>query len=521
MENLESLTQSYSGVPPGLIIIGILFLLSLILIYYILRERKTVRDLKTEIQIRDSELGSYRRNFETVEYELRGYKKDHEQLKEKIEDLKFKEVELISEKRALETRLEERANVIETFKDQLENNKAELSELNKNAIEDQRKISQLVTALENERSNSQEKITLLNEAKDKLSEQFENLGNKIFENNTKRFSDQNKVSLENLLNPLREQIKDFDRKISDTYEKESKERVSILNQIEHLKNLNNKISQDAINLTNALKGETKTQGAWGEVVLEKILEMSGLVKGREYETQVSHFRAWDDKMLRPDVIVNLPEGKQVVIDSKVSLKAYEEYSSLDNKEEKKTALTNHINSINNHIKNLGSKSYEDLKGVNSLNYVLMFIPIESAFMVAIENDKEIFKNAFSKNIILVCPSTLLATLRTVQSIWQYEYQNRNAQDIADRAGKLFDRFVDFVNHLEKVGKSLEQATKSYEDSIKALSTGKGNLIKQVSQLEELGIKNRKQISPDVLEKSETFEPGDNKKFQLEITERDE
>ncbi|MGH7884725.1 MAG: DNA recombination protein RmuC, partial [Thermodesulfobacteriota bacterium] len=354
------------------------------------------------------------------------------------------------------------------------------------------------------------------EAKEKLAEQFENLGNRIFESNTKKFSDNNKMSLENLLNPLRDQIKDFDKKISDTYEKESKERVLILNQIENLKNLNNKISQDAINLTNALKGESKTQGTWGEVVLEKVLEMSGLVKGREYEAQENYFRAWDDKRFRPDVIVHLPEGKQVVIDSKVSLKAYEEYSSSLDENEKSIALKNHISSINNHIKNLGSKGYEDLKGINSLNYVLMFIPIESAFMLAIENDKEIFKSAFDKNIILVCPSTLLATLRTVQSIWQFEYQNRNAQDIADRAGKLFDRFVEFVDHLEKVGRSLNQATKSYEDSIKALSTGKGNLIKQVTQLEELGIKNRKKISSDILEQSDTLDIDERDNFKLNL-----
>ena len=225
--------------------------------------------------------------------------------------------------------------------------------------------------------------------------------------------------------------------------------------------------------------------------------MSGLRKGAEYETQET-FRNDEGKMLRPDVIVHLPDGKDVVIDAKVSLTAYERYSSSEDEIEKQNTLKDHLLSITNHINELNSKNYEELKEIKTLNYVLMFIPIESAFMLAIEKDANIFKNAFDKNIILVCPSTLLATLRTVQSLWQFDNQSKNAQIIADKAGRLYDQFIRFVDHLESIGTRLDQATRSYEDAMKALSTGKGNLVRRVSELEKLGIKNKKSIPKEFI-----------------------
>ncbi|MGI9533896.1 MAG: DNA recombination protein RmuC [Thermodesulfobacteriota bacterium] len=370
----------------------------------------------------------------------------------------------------------------------------------------------LETLLEKERELTNEKLAVLEEAKEKLSLEFQNLGNKIFEDKSKQFATQNKENIEGLLNPLREQIKDFDKKVSDTYEKETRERVSLLTQIEQLKNLNEKISQDAVNLANALKADTKTQGTWGEFVLEKVLEMSGLEKGREFETQET-FRNDEGKMLRPDVIVHLPDGKDVVIDSKVSLTSYERYSSHEHENDKREALKTHVQSLNSHIRELSEKKYEELTQINTLNYVLMFIPIEAAYLVALEEDKELLKRAFDKNIIIVCPSTLLSTLRTIQSIWQFEHQNRNAQKIADEAGKMYDRFVDFIGHVDNIGSRLNQATNSYESAVKTLSEGRGNLVKKAEDMRKLGIKNKKSIPREFI--SDDSDEKDNEPKQEE------
>ena len=434
-------------------------------------------------------------------------KKEADKLQEDLSLLRDDVTDLKSEKSALQSRLEEKENALSDVSNRLKESKSEIYELNQGLINDQMTISELKTTIDKERESSREKLQLLNEAREKFSQEFQNLGNRIFEDNTRKFTEQNKNNMENMLNPLREQIKDFDKKVSDVYDKESKERITLLKQIEHLRDLNQQISQDAVNLANALKGQARTQGAWGEIILEKVLEMSGLRKDIEYSTQVS-FSSSEGRTLRPDVIVYLPEGKQVVIDSKVSLSAYERYSSANDQEKKDSALKDHLLSLNNHIRDLGSKSYEDISEIKSLNYVLLFIPIESAFMLAVQSDAELFSKAFDKNIILVCPSTLLATLRTIQSIWQFEYQSRNAQLIADRAGKLHDRFVDFISHVENIGLRLEQATRAHDDAMKALSTGKGNLVSQVGKLEKLGVRNKKSI-PENIRNTETDDDGED------------
>jgi len=410
-------------------------------------------------------------------------------------------LELTADKKGLETLINEKDRLIKSLESQISEFKSENYELQSNNLIKEKFISELETTIEKDRENNIQKLAILEDAKERLSLEFQNLGNKIFEDKSKKFTIQNKENLESVLNPLKEQIKDFDKKVSDTYEKETKERISLVAQIEQLKNLNEKISQDAVNLTNALKSEIKTQGTWGELVLEKVLEISGLEKGREFETQET-FRNEEGRMLRPDVIVHLPDGKDVIIDSKVSLTAYEKYSSNENEEEKRQALNAHVQSLQNHIKELGSKKYEDLKQVNTLNYILMFLPIEAAYLVAIEADKELLRKAFDKNIIIVCPSTLLSTLKTIQSIWQFEHQNKNAQKIADEAGKMYDRLVDFIVHLENVGNRLSQATGSYESAMKSLSTGKGNVVKKAEDLRKLGIKNKKLISGEHINNDE-------------------
>ncbi len=364
-------------------------------------------------------------------------------------------------------------------------------------------IARLETLLSEERKQSVEKLAVLSDAKGQLTAEFQNLANKILEEKSKKFTDQNRVNLEQVLNPLREQLGDFRRKVEDVYEKESKDRMSLFHEINSLKSLNQQISSDAINLTNALKGQSKTQGAWGEVILERVLEESGLHKGREYDTQGS-FTTDEGKRLRPDVIVHLPEGKDIVIDSKVSLTGYERYCSSDDEVERQLALREHVASLRNHIKGLSVKNYADLPGVNSLDFVLLFVPIEAAFITAVENDQALFREAFDKNIIVVSPTTLLATLRTVHNIWRYEYQNKNALEIAEKAGGLYDQFVRFGESLLDVEDKLSKAQSSFQTAKSRLMDGRGNLVSRTQQLQKLGAKAKKKM-PEALLKGNDAE----------------
>ena len=300
-----------------------------------------------------------------------------------------------------------------------------------------------------------------------------------------------------MLNPFKEQLTSFGKRVDDIYNEETKQRVSLLSEIKNLKDLNNQISQDAINLTKALKGENKTQGDWGELILSKVLEQTGLREGVEYSTQGSYT---DDngKRLRPDVIVHLPQEKDIVIDSKVSLTAYLSYTEAQDDAQRELAVKELIKSIYAHIKGLSVKEYENIEAVKTLDFVLMFIPIEGAFMLAASNDNNLFKTAFENNIMLVSPSTLFATLRTVENIWRYEYQNENALEIAKKGGFLYDKFALFVKDLELIGSSLTKAQESYDGAINKLSTGNGNLLKRSNDLLELGVKAKKKIDTQKL-----------------------
>jgi len=352
--------------------------------------------------------------------------------------------------------------------------------------------AELKTTLEHEKKQASEKLALLENAKEKLSTEFKNIANEIFESKQKVFSERSREQLDGLLKPLSERIKDFEKKVEETYDKESKERFSLAKEVKNLQQLNTRISEDAINLTNALKGQSKTQGTWGEIVLERVLERSGLVKGREYEIQIS-LKNEDGRRLQPDVIVHLPEGKDVIIDSKVSLTAYERYCSLDDEEERSKELNLHIQSLRSHIKGLGDKDYQKLESVRTLDFVLLFIPIEAAFSLAIQHDSDLFGEAFDKNIVLVAPSTLLATLRTIQNIWRYEQQNRNAQTIATTAGRLYDKFVNFVQDVEEIGARIESTQKAYDKAHNKLVSGRGNLINRAEGMRELGAKVSKSL----------------------------
>ena len=373
----------------------------------------------------------------------------------------------------------------------------EVQTLSESTTRYREQIAHLQTTLEQERKQSAEKLELLQQAREQMSLEFKSIANEILEDKSRRFTASNRESISEILKPLNEKIQHFEKKVEDTYDRESKERFSLEKEIRSLKELNTRISEDAVNLTNALKGENKTQGTWGEVILESILEKSGLVKGREYETQVS-LRAEDGSRSQPDVIVHMPEKKHGIIDAKVSLKAYESFCSESDQERRAEFLLQHVQSVRSHVKALSSKDYQNLMTLNSLDFVLLFMPVEAAFSVAVQQDGGLFTDAFEKNIILVGPSTLLATLRTIQNIWRYEQQSQNAIEIASAAGALYDKFVAFVSDLEDVGGRIEATQKSYEKVHNKLVSGKGNLITRIEKLKQLGARTSKKHTEQVL-----------------------
>lgn len=403
-------------------------------------------------------------------------------------------------------RLEEKALQIQSVKEQLQALDINYIQLGKEKSSVEKENTRLTEQLKAEQAKLAENVAVLNAAKETLRVEFQNIANQIFDEKSKRFADQSKSNLDAILVPFKDQIRAFEQKVSDTYEKEGRERFSLMKEVQRLQDLNQQISEDAENLTKALKGDTQTQGAWGEMILERILEESGLRKGIEYDAQ-SGFRDAEGKLLKPDVVIHLPEEKDIVVDSKVTLIAYERYIQATEEDERERAVKAHLQSLNNHLKDLGSKKYDDLPGLRSLDFVLMFIPIESAFMLAIERDSEIFRKAFDQNIVIVSPSTLLVTLRTIQSIWRYEYQNRNALEIAQKAGDLYDKFVGFVDDLEKIGEQLDRTQKAYDGAHNKLVSGKGNLVNRAHGLIELGVKSKKQLPKGLVEDAGLELPG--------------
>ncbi|MEM0952541.1 MAG: DNA recombination protein RmuC [Pseudomonadota bacterium] len=344
---------------------------------------------------------------------------------------------------------------------------------------------------------SEEKLDMLKAARKQLEDEFSVLANRIFEEKSQRFLKTNKDTLETTLGPLKTQLKDFKTRVEDVYERESRDRLSLMHELKHLKQLNQQMSEDAVNLTRALKGDKKTQGNWGEIVLERVLEESGLRKGHEYETQFSA-RSAEGQRRQPDVVVRLPEGRDIVVDAKVSLVAYERYVTSENETDKQAALVEHVQAVRQHIQSLSVKGYEGLQGINSLDFVLLFIPIESAFMAAFDAEPAMFATAYDKNIIVVSPTTLLATLRTVQTLWRYEHQNRNAEKIAAQAGAIHDQFALVLESLEELGRHIERAQDSWDKTRQRMATGRGNLVKRVTDLEKLGARTKRSI-PDAIQ----------------------
>ena len=362
----------------------------------------------------------------------------------------------------------------------------------------------LTTQSEKDRQAAEEKLALLADARQNLSDQFQNLANTILEEKSRRFTEQNHDHLQQLLNPLNERIHGFSELVQQTYEKEAKERLTIENELKRLQSLNTQLHHDAKALTTALTGtQNKTQGNWGEMILESVLENSGLQKGREYIAQASSVRHEADgtqRRLQPDVLINLPDNKQIVIDSKVSLTAYVRYTQSTGAEAERE-LANHVASIRAHIKSLAAKDYTDLEGVKTLDFVFMFVPVEPAYLLALQHDPNLFQECFDKRIMLTGPSTLLATLRTVANIWRNEQQNQNALAIAEAGSKLYDKFVGFVESMDGINKALGQAQSQFQTAYSRLVYGRGNLISSTEKLRKLGIKAGKQLQRDLVEKA--------------------
>jgi len=350
--------------------------------------------------------------------------------------------------------------------------------------------------LSGQQAQYEAQLKLLQEAKVSLGQEFENLANRIFDDKQAKFSAQSKEALEVSLSPLRRDIGDFRKQVETAYDKENADRNKLVGHISELQKQTLQISADAVNLANALRGDNKAQGNWGEFVLEKLLEDSGLTKGREYDTQVA-LKDDSGKRKNPDVIVHLPEGGDIVIDAKVSLVDYERYFQAEDEESKQQCLRQHLSSMRAHIKGLGEKDYERLEGVNSLDFVLIFVPVEAAFMLALDQDPDMMRDAYDRGIIVVSPSTLMVTLRTIKNLWRYADQNRNAQLIADKAGALYDQFVLYVEALDEVGRHLDKSRDAWDTARKRLSAGRGNLVKRTQELKKLGAKTKKTMPDDL------------------------
>lgn len=380
----------------------------------------------------------------------------------------------------------------------------QLQDAQRQQIELQAQVSQaaavnasLHTKLESQQDAHQRQLQQQQHTQEAFDTYLKQFAESSLKQQANQLSSQNQDQLGHLLNPLKQQLGDFRKKVDDVYDKDARDRAGLTQQINSLLELNNKLSSDAINLTKALKGDNKAQGNWGEMVLEQVLEQSGLRKGHEYHSQVNLTQT-DGKRLQPDVVVHMPENKDVVIDSKVTLVAYERYQSAEDDADRSVALAEHLASVKAHIKGLSGKSYESAEGVSSLDYVLLFIPIESAYMLALQADADLFVSAMKSNIMLVSPATLLMVLRTIHNIWRYEHQSQNAKEISRQAEEMHKKLVDFVTSMDSVGSHLVRAQDAYDTAHKRLSSGRGNLINRAQKIVNLGGIQPKKALPDAM-----------------------
>ena len=407
----------------------------------------------------------------------------------------------ISDKISLESQVKLLQSVQAESKDQLQRLQTE-----KETIRSERE--RLAMALSRKESDfdhlqirQQEQKQEIADLQAKFTKEFENLANRIFDEKSTKFTAQNKVNLDQLLNPLQEKILHFEKKVEDSHKESLLNNVSLRQEIINLTSLNEKMSQETVNLTKALKGDSKMQGNWGELVLERVLEKSGLEKDREYFVQQAHTDPQGNRVF-PDVVIQLPDGKKMIVDSKVSLTAYEKYINEDDTQQKSSYLKEHVLSIRRHVEQLGDKNYHDLYQIESPDFVLLFIPIEPAFAAALNEDTTLYNKAFEKNIVIVTPSTLLATLRTIDSMWANQKQQENAFEIARQAGALYDKFEGFVTDLIRIGKKIDESKSEYDGAMNKLKEGKGNLITSVEKLKKMGAKAKKSLPEQLLKESD-------------------
>ncbi len=372
--------------------------------------------------------------------------------------------------------------------------------LNQELLTEKNRMAKAEEQFKAQRDRLAEQENSIQEIQQKFQLEFQNIANKLLDEKSQKFIETNRTNLDILLNPLKENIKAFEDKVEKVYKAESDERNILRGEITQLMTLNKQISEEASNLTKALKGDNKKQGNWGEVILERVLERSGLVKDQEYRLQ-ANLNSSDGSRFQPDVIINLPDEKHLIIDSKVSLIAYERLVNCETEEDRKLFSKAHVESIRAHVHGLSSKNYHDLHQINSPDFVLLFIPIESSFSFAVQLDAELFSDAWDKKVVIVSPSTLLATLRTIASIWKQERQNRNVLEIARLSGNMYDKFVGFVTDMEGIGKNIKQSQSSYDNAINKLIEGNGNLTKTAEKIKSLGAKANKQLDAKYLDEA--------------------
>jgi DNA recombination protein RmuC len=442
------------------------FILGAVLAYFILKSSSVSRKSYEELQ----------QNFNQKEA-------DFNKIIAEISAENKTQIQKIAEQQKLNERQNSEIKDLQNDKNQLIGLKSQLAAQNES-------LQQLLDSQKEEIVKIQEEAKL----------QFENLANKILEEKTLKFTEQNQQNLKNILNPLQEKITDFEKKVENTHKESIDYHAALRQQILGLKEMNLQMSKETLNLTKALKGDSKIQGNWGELVLERVLEKSGLEKGREYEIQKS-FTTEEGNRVQPDVIINLPDGKKMIVDSKVSLTAYEKYINEEDDEQKNSFLKEHVNSLKRHVEQLGSKNYQHLYQMESPDFVLLFIPIEPAFAIALNEDTQLYNKAFERNIVIVTPSTLLATLRTIDSMWTNQKQQENAYEIARQAGALYDKFDGFVTDLVKIGKKMDEAKTEYEGAMNKLVDGKGNLITSVQKLKIMGAKAKKSLPDAILNRA--------------------
>ena len=444
------------------------FIFGAVLAYFIVKSSSISRKIYDELQQNFSQKEA---EFNKILAEISAENKSQNQKIAEQQELNFKQNTEIKE--------------LQNDKNQLIGLKSQLSAQNEN-------LQKLL-------DSQKEEITKMQEV---AKTEFQNLANKILEEKTLKFTEQNQQNLKNILNPLQEKITDFEKKVENTHKERIDYHAALRQQIIGLKDLNVQMSKETVNLTKALKGDSKIQGNWGELVLERVLEKSGLEKGREYEIQKS-FVTEEGNRVQPDVVINLPDGKKMIVDSKVSLTAYEKYINEDEEEQKSAFLKEHVNSLKRHVEQLGNKNYQHLYEMESPDFVLLFIPIEPAFAIALNEDTQLYNKAFEKNIVIVTPSTLLATLRTIDSMWTNQKQQDNAIEIARQAGALYDKFEGFVTDLVKIGKKMDEAKSEYEGAMNKLVDGKGNLITSVQKLKIMGAKAKKSLPDAIINRANT------------------